>query len=337
MLSVLTTPGVVFVSLIAAIVSFLFFLYFLFRLALFLPGRLRALGERFLLSIAMLVILAAMTNVLATRNEVCLACHASMQSTGKHASLSCVSCHQDPGLSGALVFRLKETRMLLVSPVRGTRAAFACVPENTCRSCHERPLSKTQTVGAIRVRHVDFIGAYACVSCHPAIGHHPKRQASVMETCAKCHARDIESKNCRVCHTGKIALVLAARSTFAQYRHDSLWRATHGLKASNSCFACHERADCQRCHETYPHFAGWPAAHGQIAKTNVFSCRTCHLITACNDCHGIEMPHPDTWRKEHGAKARLSWKTQCSNCHTRESCLACHSIKELRTKVDRSF
>ncbi|MCE5191967.1 MAG: hypothetical protein LLG08_09460, partial [Actinomycetia bacterium] len=62
-------------------------------------------------------------------------------------------------------------------------------------------------------------------------------------------------------------------------------------------------------------------------------CSTCHdLNTFCNDCHGLEMPHPADFTKSHGALGKKE-PTVCANCHATpgtknasatEFCNACH-------------
>lgn len=225
--------------------------------------------------------------------------------------------------------------MFVSSSLRVSPSGRSCLPETNCRGCHGRIYAAVVTAKGIRVRHVDFVDTVACRACHPEVGHRT-RNRSVMELCGQCHGEDMLARACATCHTGAVVATVA-RTSFAAYRHDALWRTTHGLKASSNCYACHDVSDCRACHEHYPHGAGWPAAHGRAARGDEMACRRCHLVTACNDCHGIEMPHPEDWRAAHGSKARLGWRTRCSVCHTRESCLSCHDDKELKRTLGRDF
>ena len=80
--------------------------------------------------------------------------------------------------------------------------------------------------------------------------------------------------------------------------------------------------------EALAHPRGWLATHGADGKDFDVACATCHQKRQCNDCHGVDMPHPKFWFVEHWAQA--SWKPDsvCFHCHVKkDACGPCHGLR----------
>ncbi|MCL4368754.1 MAG: hypothetical protein M1337_06270 [Actinobacteria bacterium] len=115
------------------------------------------------------------------------------------------------------------------------------------------------------------------------------------------------------------------------------------------CFGCHSQTDktkptgaCAACHP--PGFSLKPQTHSdptwlpplaQLVTTRAThptawekspkECELCHAPTFCTKCHGIEMPHPLDWQKQHSSQAAKVGNGVCMKCHfNNETCRACH-------------
>jgi len=108
-----------------------------------------------------------------------------------------------------------------------------------------------------------------------------------------------------------------------------------GAKASGKCSLCHPPL-----FELKPgsgsqygdHFASdfLPPKHADLALAEEGkNCGICHKTQFCMNCHKMEMPHPDAFKKgEHGAvvnKGRETNQDLCIMCHPNYSfCESCH-------------
>lgn len=334
----LLTPLMVILFAAIAGVSLLFFLYFLFKLFLQLPSKFKQLGWQFLLSLAMVFIFLGITSYVTAQNTVCLACHKTTGLAKEHRTLSCLSCHQESGFSGALVFRLKEAKMFLLSANIISGNVNICISNLKCIACHQNVTSNILKSKNIKVRHIDFQEIYDCISCHFKSVHTGRNETGArMEKCSFCHQKDIKDQQCSVCHEKKVVAKLETNNYFFNYLHGSNWLLVHGQKNIEMCSACHKDDSCKRCHSSFPHGKAWPALHSRVAKNGMAECLRCHSLTTCDDCHGIEMPHPNNWMIDHGWKSKTEWAPLCSRCHVRNNCLSCHQKEELVKELGKGF
>jgi hypothetical protein len=58
---------------------------------------------------------------------------------------------------------------------------------------------------------------------------------------------------------------------------------------------------------------------------SINQCETCHSEKFCSDCHGLPMPHPEDFTKDHGETGKQNPKV-CANCHgdADRFCDECH-------------
>jgi len=136
-------------------------------------------------------------------------------------------------------------------------------------------------------------GVSECAVCHPANTHEPDRiNKPTMSRCFICHG-------------------LGANAI-----------------APGQCETCHPPGMRQ---EPSSHLADdWvPVAHSEAALEDRFECLTCHEQATCNSCHGLEMPHDDTFIEETHPLVYFENPRLCENCHAqptdrRDSCDTCH-------------
>jgi hypothetical protein len=173
----------------------------------------------------------------------------------------------------------------------------------------------------------------ACRDCHVAPGgsRMAVRRASA-DGCLACHGAGAEhlaapDQLCETCHVPLVRAVGLRRADVAGFpvppshrQPGFLGRAGHGALATGtaqrvaaSCTICHARDFCLTCHVDAPER---PAIQALAADA-----RSTAIVVRLAAPAG----HRDrTFLARHGAAVRENAQ-QCSTCHTRESCLACHA------------
>jgi hypothetical protein len=164
-----------------------------------------------------------------------------------------------------------------------------------CTTCHTRP-------GAPRMA-VEYAVAERCFDCHA----HAARDHYVDADCATCHVPLAETR-----------FALAAVATLpADHRGGDFLRERHGELARAEparCSTCHTRERCESCHvdpRAVPAIATIPAAPAAMAVPQFAA----HYFIPPSHMQ------PD-WMLRHGRAA--ADVRQCSTCHAREDCAACH-------------
>jgi len=67
----------------------------------------------------------------------------------------------------------------------------------------------------------------------------------------------------------------------------------------------------------------WLKKHGDAEGLDT-RCALCHKPKYCQDCHGLQMPHPENWLlTEHGREAPAN-PAACAKCHGSDFCQSCH-------------
>lgn len=138
------------------------------------------------------------------------------------------------------------------------------------------------------------IGVSDCAACHAANTHEPDRiNRPTMVTCYQCHTLE------------------------------------EGARAPGECSLCHP-ANMDPEPETHL-AANWLSArHPEAAIANPFDCATCHEQEFCNECHGLELPHPDGFDERPHAELFFEDPSLCDTCHPRaplverDACDTCH-------------
>lgn len=312
-------------AVIFLILSFLFLLfatYFAIQFFVSLPGQSKIKAIRFLSLPALLAAIVFLASYFTDRNETCIFCHDENRLEKPHSKISCVKCHKQGGLSGEFLFKISQARMFLSFKKYRNGMSAAFLSPSTCLKCHEE-IRNGIAGKEVRVRHKDFLDWYPCIECHEKQVHDVLRiSANPMSICLNCHSSAERGVDCNECHKKEKSIY--AYESFLGFTHTPEFISFHGFTAPGACSPCHAKEDCFSCHEDYPHSESFKINHGRKAKNSFDACRKCHLIAKCNDCHAIEMPHPENWSTEHGKTAIESWNQVCSRCHSQANCLTCH-------------
>ncbi len=257
---------------------------------------------------------------------------------GKHAPLSCASCHKQASATGA--------RVALPRPVEFKGLSTAC------SSCHADPhknelgtrCEPCHTSASFKVtqfnhpRSPDFFGGQhagvACAACHIADSPRQPRRTGVpidgwkfknlALACTVCHVDPHLGQlgtSCDTCHT-----IATPRFQVARYDHARSTFALTGAHAAVECAKCHKK-------ET----AAFPAGSGSAIRFKGLAtdCASCHkdphigqLGPRCDTCHtsaSFTIP-----RYTHAANAPLF-----TGRHTAVACAACHKREEAQFPAGR--
>ncbi|MHB9002733.1 MAG: NapC/NirT family cytochrome c [Coriobacteriia bacterium] len=161
-----------------------------------------------------------------------------------------------------------------------------------------------------------YAGADTCLSCHPGINQtvvgarirvsHREFAFDRTYRCIDCHSSVGHGPTGSLGDRPRMSLCL---------------RCHNGNVASSECDVCHV-GDVAGANGIsildYPRIELGPVA----------TCRGCHSLAACNECHGLELPHPANFAEgeEHGPLAAFGRRELCNRCHVSTDCaVACHS------------
>lgn len=265
-----------------------------------------------LLSTAAAVLaLGAIFDVGTSAPRLCASCHemaprSASWDRSAHRVVACVDCHQSPTRWYQYPTRLSD-RVALLSrdmqahfsgayaaavvdgPVEGSRP----IGDEVCLQCHD-PSRKATSGYRILIDHVEHARRNgSCVSCHVRTAHPEESRGGPLSLMGQCYT----------CH-----------GTAEQ------------PEASAECGMCHP-ADYEP--EPASHATSeWARAHGDTWEVDAGLCDMCHEQTYCDDCHGIEMPHPDRWAEGEQGHAVIAETdpSSCDTCHEGGSqlCSMCH-------------
>ncbi len=178
---------------------------------------------------------------------------------------------------------------------------------------------------------------------------HPELVKTKLDKCDLCH--QVKKTNylfCNNCHHGS--------ASNWKYDAKTPWQTQHAKAVTANGVAgclgkCHEQKFCVECHTKlkplptshkdpkwlrdkltvtkYGSAAAAPSGkHALAAAKSIDACEVCHgtggtTSAFCKGCHGMEMPHPDSFKKNHVSGAKTP--KLCANCHTfKELCSDCH-------------
>lgn len=234
--------------------------------------------------------------------RACASCHAvspavARWASGRHSDVSCYACHAPDRITGGVSASAEGLARVVLGSRRGSDAA----PSAACMRCH-RGIRDTITHGTIRIRHREIIDAgMACPDCHVSVGH----EGSVASTR-------------RVVRASSTRADASVESTLASLSPSTMSR----------CLICHDGrkafATCDRCHtKAILDAASLPRTPG-TTKVKIV-CVGCHREATskkCVACHGLEMPHPDSFLGKHAATSNSNPEL-CKRCHAEATAGAC--------------
>jgi hypothetical protein len=216
-----------------------------------------------------------------------------------------------------------------------------------CANCHDRldpgPEDLTATWRLERKLVFDHAAHFAqgirCEACHQEFPHKPGETQHVpVETCFTCHGSVHGQQGvmaptaCGSCHTEDIEPVTAEHESPTWLLAKGSDLAGHSKEAQASpsrqlyCKMCHEATQCQDCHGMeIPHPADWQGTHNETAQGDPSACLMCHETkNTCNDCHHQSFPKLPDWSREHKQVATKVGAEGCFECHEPPFCSDCH-------------
>jgi hypothetical protein len=205
--------------------------------------------------------------------------------------------------------------------------------EVSCPICHNRtahvedfPLTlKNPKTGEPNKKHVNFMTMTACFRCHT-------QYASGVASGTPAAAKTPTGK-CDACHTPGFQLKPASHETTSFYPagHAELAKEADKevVKAGGEAWfaaASGETSSQVKAAEKENKPGAEPGVGAELkSPEQINECSTCHAKSFCTDCHGLPMPHPPTFQKEHG-KLGTANPNLCAKCHGNATtfCEECH-------------
>jgi nitrate/TMAO reductase-like tetraheme cytochrome c subunit len=272
-----------------------------------------------------------------------------------HSEISCLACHEKVN-ADPVTFMFAKAKALgeLAQTVTRTYKlplnAGSVLSLNKhemgfaqCTQCHSANRKVTPSPGIIIDHAVHEKSGVTCTTCHNRVAHNetgwkltltgvdgkPNRKHPdfmKMAACYRCH--DLEGKktapgDCSLCHPVGFQLKPANHLVpgFYQRYGDSKGHAKLGAEDASAVVEASKEAEL--------------LVEEGVAKNlaePVSYCGTCHIRAKfCDGCHGVPMPHPAGFSKDHGAAGKKS-PAACANCHAKSKataggtdfCNACH-------------
>lgn len=272
--------------------------------------------------------------VYSSQPSYCRSCHQMKQeyeswTKSSHTKVTCVACHQEPGIAGWTIMKLRINRMILLKTTKGYREPITTkVNSSSCMQCHDILRAKVVQSYGIKMSHKEPLEAgFRCSDCHNTVGHGKAVVGAhypSMNNCIQCHTGEKVSTKCSLCHIKDIGAKLRQKVVDYPKVH---------LEPSTDCRGCHPIEKCTRCHGVeMPHPPDWTEP-GKIthARQAAFEkkqiCFRCHQgIEYCNSCHRFP-GHSENWKQIHGDGGFAAEKA-CMSCHSEEMspilCRLCH-------------
>lgn len=203
-----------------------------------------------------------------------------------------------------------------------------------CTVCHNRVahperdyemINKNPRTGEISPKHADFMTMTACFRCH-TLTEPPAAGMKAPGACATCHPADFDLKPANHKEAGfypqghaKLALLPVDRST--------------GRPSEEAA----KQAESREGEEGAKGEEGGSGYSGPVKGEHIFQispveavdyCGTCHVRARfCDDCHGMEMPHPEEFKTKSHPELAKTKADKCELCHQPAKtffCEKCH-------------
>lgn len=221
------------------------------------------------------------------------------------------------------------------------RMNIGVAPPERCMQCHEHAADS------------HFGGATQCSRCHvpltdavavplQRVARFPQPPAHTAADFLQVHGRAAASGSCAVCHARESCARCHPNAAdvpaIAALLPDSRAAAINALREP-----VYSRPDS--------HDGGWSVAHGDRARSEPAGCANCHTQPSCAGCHvtgndAIALLPPAAAQAAPGVTVRstvhgadvgtrhgslaAAGSLDCSSCHTRETCSACHAGSDSR-------
>ncbi|MBI5232516.1 MAG: NapC/NirT family cytochrome c [Coriobacteriales bacterium] len=289
-----------------------------------------------------------------------------------HANVNCVACHYRPGMSALLftvdrVDKLLDVYPTIVGELHWPMNLYshlaAVTVDEQCEQCHKLENTRVLTSPGIKIDHrAHKDKGINCAQCHNRVAHpergyklrlpynKKKQDFATMPGCMRCHrlSRDEElgelsaPGQCSTCHTRDFELTPRghAAKDWADPRGSSRGHAD-AAKAAQSFSETQEKIWAgaeEEFYEKRPRLLARIAIGNEPVFVKVppywtqFECSNCHTERFCTDCHGVELPHPENFKRSHVKDSKESEAPVCGKCHNPakrarfvgSSCSQCH-------------
>ena len=280
-----------------------------------------------------------------------------------HANISCMACHM-PVNANPIIFLMHKAEALgeLVQtltnnyslPLNANDEVALTMSEEQCTQCHDPSKRIITPTAGIKINHeVHTANDVTCPTCHNRVAHNenfdmtlkdPKtgkpNQKHVnfmqMTACFRCHTQDLSARNappgaCSACHTPEFPLIPVS------HRAPGFFPKGHGVLAAKEesrvvqaggeswINAPQNAKQTQKAAETNGTLKKEKGGEDLQKVQTINLCSTCHPREFCTGCHGVPMPHPADFQKNHAAYGKAD-PTVCAKCHGLgvDFCNNCH-------------
>jgi len=268
-----------------------------------------------------------------------------------HSKVNCMACHM-PVNADPVTFVLHKVEALgeayltitdkFELPLNPVNHVSLNMHEEQCTQCHNLANREITPSNGIIIDHeVHSEKEWQCTVCHNRIAHNEdfdlvgkspdgepnkKHQDFMsMTACFRCHGLEKGAEapgTCAACHPKDFKLTPASHEETGFYPKG---HAEIALEYSHEV----DEADKEReAEEAEAEGEGGEAAKAlELPWVNqVFYCTTCHTESFCNNCHGMEMPHPAEF-KEPKAKTDPAGHPVVSKTKPAK-CVMCHGVDQ---------
>ncbi|MHB0977680.1 MAG: NapC/NirT family cytochrome c [Candidatus Aquicultorales bacterium] len=238
--------------------------------------------------------------------------------------------------------------LFLGTSVTGGALMGSSQPE-FCSSCHpslskqwvESPHAETDCVACHRsagvIGYVAGKVSLLRMTAKKASGSYalPIRAHLKEDACSSCHravlTRTIVSNSIRVSHKELVLAGYACGECHGDIAHRGSDRSNPRMA---QCAGCHDgkkaSLECSTCHSVdvgvAPRKASYQYEYPKVALASG-NCQSCHTEPACDNCHGVRLPHPETWEETaHAKEAAFEGRKRCEKCHGQAFCGECHKF-----------
>lgn len=276
------------------------------------------------------------------------ACHKVQDDTiiayshSSHDKISCMACHM-PVNSDPVTFMLHKVKALGELYMTATNKyelplnaedevalSKTEMGEERCTQCHDMKNRKVTPRAGIVINHeVHSKAGYQCTVCHNRIGHKEDFTLTLpgnekhadfmkMDACFRCHGLQPGAKapgQCNACHPKDFKLKPEFHLQAGFYPEGHAKLAKEDIKRVEEAKAEAEAAKGESSGETSE----------ILPMQAVSNCQTCHVkATFCDKCHGMEMPHPESFKDPKDANDPNGHPAMSKAEATAAKCEFCH-------------
>jgi hypothetical protein len=264
-------------------------------------------------------------------------------SHSSHDKVSCIACHiplnanpilflyhkVEAGLG--VIPTLAKTYELPLNPVDEVALNKDKMPEEMCTQCHDLQHRKITPSPGIIINHEAHAKAgYQCTVCHNRVAHPEDFKLTLpgnekhadfmkMDACFRCHSLQPGAKapgTCTTCHPKDFNLKpdYHLQAGFYPKGHAEMAKAD-----------AEKVAVAQETAKENAAKLGEPNVVQVSTMGSVSTCQTCHVKKDfCDKCHGMEMPHPQSFKEPTDAKDPNAHPAMSQNKATAAKCEFCH-------------